>query len=201
MQLRRLLRWAQGFYCMRNSLCLSNFRRFSTKSPLWISYSALNIFTWSGLKDAWMTLDFTVCSSKSVWVIREPECEHLSVLRSEPVVSSSWDFVRRSLGCRCLEKEREDRWLRSRYKGPTTFCTPFYRFVCWSLFEHWLNADVFTCFCGGEKPPLALLVRNEWIYAPCASSEDNQTCSGGKIILNNYNKINKKYQDKRSLHV
>lgn len=60
-----------------------------------------------------------------------PECEHLfrAVLQTLCVVA-----YRHRLCCRCVEKECEDRWLRWRYKGLTTFCTPFYRFVVYSSF-------------------------------------------------------------------
>lgn len=74
---------------------------------------------------------------------------------------------RRSLGCRCVEKEREDRWLRWRYKGLTTFCTHFYRFVAKSFVSFCSYASKFrhnyprSLWWWKRTPPY--LVRNEWI--------------------------------------
>ena len=58
------------------------------------------------------------------------EDPHVSIFPLWCAVVSVVESLRGAgLGCRCVEQEREDRWLRWRYKGLTTFCTHFYRFV------------------------------------------------------------------------
>lgn len=65
---------------------------------------------------------------QSAWVTQDLNASILSFCAP----SCSLDFVRRRLSAQFVLQVRgggQDRWLRWRYKGLTTFCTPFYRFV------------------------------------------------------------------------
>lgn len=87
-------------------------------------------FTWrteGRLNDA----GFPGLFCQSAWVTQNANVSIASLCAK----SCSWDFARRRLSAQFVLQvrgEREDRWLRWRYKGLTTFCTPFYRFVVFS---------------------------------------------------------------------
>lgn len=147
------LRWSQGFTAR---LAASNFRQ---------AYSAAstpNHLDCERTKDIYLEDRGTVEWRRILHRVLpkylchpRPECEHLfrAVLQTLCVVA----YLHR-LCCRCV-KECEDRWLRWRYKGLTTFCTPFYRFVVYSSFLTQCMR-IYTVFCGSERKKTEKLVRN-----------------------------------------